>query len=194
MRYRDLMNFANTLDRSYFIDNEYKEYADGDSPLPIGHGQTISQPSLVWMMTHLLDLDEHCKVLEIGTGSGYQTVFLAQFSKVVYTVERIGEFTAKAKKRLGELGYANIHYKVGDGSMGWEEYAPYDRIMVTAASQKPPVELIDQLAPGGKMIIPIGLRRNQELQLITKDMRGKVKAESRDRVRFVELRGKYGWD
>ncbi|HHV38513.1 MAG TPA: protein-L-isoaspartate(D-aspartate) O-methyltransferase [Tepidimicrobium sp.] len=194
MFYRELVKFADTLDRSFFIDTKYKKYADEDSPLPIGHGQTISQPSLVWKMTYMLDLNRDCKVLEIGTGSGYQTVFLAQFARVVYTVERIEEFTDKAKKRLNKLGYTNIHYRVGDGSKGWEEHAPYDRIMVTAAAKKVPMELKEQLAIGGKMVIPVGPKNNQQLQLIKKNKHGKIKIESRDRVRFVELKGDYGWE
>lgn len=193
MLYKDIVNFAKKLDRSFFIDNEFKKYAGFDKALPIGHGQTISQPSLVWKMTSLLDLGKNSKVLEIGTGSGYQTALLAKFSGSVFTVERIEEFSVKAKKRLEKLGLINVQYKVGDGSEGWAENAPYDRIMVTAAARKVPSELIDQLKVGGKMLIPVGPKHIQKLQLITKDQKGKVDVESQDMVSFVELKGKYGW-
>lgn len=193
MLYKDIVNFAKKLDRSFFIDNEFKKYAGFDKALPIGHGQTISQPSLVWKMTSLLDLGKNSKVLEIGTGSGYQTALLAKFSGSVFTVERIEEFSVKAKKRLEKLGLINVQYKVGDGSEGWAENAPYDRIMVTAAARKVPSELIDQLKVGGKMVIPVGPKHIQKLQLITKDQKGKVDVESQDMVSFVELKGKYGW-
>lgn len=196
MLYKDLVDFTNKLDRSFFIDNKFKKCANLDRPLPIGCGQTISQPSLVLKMTFLLELarDKSSKVLEIGTGSGYQTAILAEFSGSVYTVERIRELSDKAQKRLEQLGYTNIFYKVGDGSEGWVENAPYDRIMVTAAARKAPLELIDQLRAGGKMVIPVGPKHVQKLQLITKDQDGKLHIESKDLVSFVELKGKYGWD
>ncbi len=196
MLYKDLVDFANKLKRSFFIDNEFKKYAELDRALPIGHGQTISQPSLVLKMTFLLDLvqDKSSKVLEIGTGSGYQTALLAEFSGPVFTVERVKELSEEAQARLKQLGYSNIFYKVGDGSEGWIENAPYDRIMVTAAASKVPVELIDQLGAGGKMVIPVGPKHIQELQLITKDQDGKVHVQSNDMVSFVELKGKYGWE
>lgn len=196
MDYKDLEYFANKLDRSFFIDNEFKSYADLDRALPIGHGQTISQPSLVLKMTFILDLadDASSKVLEIGTGTGYQTVFLAEFADSVYTVERIKELSDKAQERLEMLGYSNVYYKVGDGSKGWAEHAPYDRIMVTAAASKAPIELIEQLKPGGKIVIPVGPRHIQKLQLITKEQNGKIHVETKDMVSFVELKGKYGWD
>ncbi len=155
------------LDRSYFME-EYKEAADQDRPFPIGHGQTISQPSLVLRMTILLDVDEDSKVLEIGTGSGYQAALLAKAAKELYTVERIEELYVKAKDRLEKAGYNNIKFKLGDGSLGWEENAPYDRIMVTASARNLPEKLIDQLAPKGKMVIPVGKGSVQELLLIKK--------------------------
>mgnify|MGYP001082861850 CR=1 FL=1 len=194
MLYKDLADFAKKLDRSFFIDNKFKDYADLDRALPIGHGQTISQPSLVLKMTHLLDLDKSSKVLEIGTGSGYQTTLLAKFSHSVFTVEKIEEFSKKAQKRLEKLGFTNVYYKVGDGSEGWVEHAPYDRIMVTAAARMLPLELIDQLKVGGKMLIPVGPKSVQELQLITKDQNKRVYVESKTMVNFVELKGKYGWE
>ncbi|MGI6649271.1 MAG: protein-L-isoaspartate(D-aspartate) O-methyltransferase [Bacillota bacterium] len=186
--------FFKTLDRSKFIaDNNLKELAQYDRPLPIGHGQTISQPSLVLAMTQELNLHEKCRVLEIGTGSGYQTALLAQFCQHVYTVERIKELADNSRAQLENMGYDNISFKVGDGSEGWAEFAPYDRIIVTAAAGKLPTKLIQQLKPGGRMIVPVGPSQSQELMLITKDESGLIKKESLGDVRFVEFRGEYGW-
>lgn len=186
--------FFKTLDRSKFIeDNNLKELAQYDRPLPIGHGQTISQPSLVLAMTQELNLHEKCRVLEIGTGSGYQTALLAQFCQHVYTVERIKELADNSRTQLVNMGYDNISFKVGDGSEGWAEFAPFDRIIVTAAAGKLPTKLIQQLKPGGRMIVPVGPTESQELMLITKDESGLIKKESLGDVRFVELQGEYGW-
>ena len=193
MNKKALWTFFKQLDRSYFIDTASKSFASLDEPLSIGYGQTISQPSLVFEMTLLLAPDKRSKVLEIGTGSGYQTAFLAEFSGKVFTVERIPELAKAAKKRLDGLGYEKIEYKTGDGSTGWLENAPYDRIMVTAAAQKTPDELITQLNTGGRMIIPVGERFVQDLLLITRDKSGEVRREVVNRVVFVELVGKYGW-
>lgn len=178
------------LNRSYFMD-EYKEYADRDTPFPIGYGQTISQPSLVLKMTLLLDVDQSSKVLEIGTGSGYQAALLAKSSKEVYTVEVIEELHNRSKEKLEEAGYKNIKFKLGDGSQGWEKNGPYDRIMVTAAAKELPKKLIDQLAPEGKMVIPVGDGFSQDLLLITKDLEGNVEKEIIDQVLFVKLVGEY---
>ncbi|MEL7565004.1 MAG: protein-L-isoaspartate(D-aspartate) O-methyltransferase [Dehalobacterium sp.] len=193
MDYDELIDFYRTLDRSLFIDNEYKEFAHLDKPLPIGHEQTISQPSLVLEMTSKLSLEKTSKVLEIGTGSGFQTALLAEFSRMVFTVERIRELSDKAKEKLDRLGYTNIVYKVGDGSEGWSEHSPYDRIIVTAAAEKIPSELTNQLKPGGKLILPLGPRGRQELLLITKKINGEIQEDSLGKVTFVEMKGKYGW-
>ena len=189
----ELFAFFEKLDRSLFVDDEYKSYASIDRPLPIGHGQTISQPTLVLEMTLLLEPDKDCKVLEIGTGSGYQTALLAEFSGTVYTVERIPELSEKAQKRLDSLGYRNIHFVMGDGSEGCAEHAPYDRIMATAAAETIPPELIEQLKAGGRMVIPAGPPGSQELFLVKKDPDGEVRSEALARVAFVEMKGKYGW-
>ena len=182
-----------SLDRAFFVDDEMKQYACLDFPLPIGFGQTISQPSLVREMTRLLAPEEDSKVLEIGTGSGFQTALLAMLAAEVYTVERIERLMEKAKQRLKALTLTNICYKVGDGSKGWQEFAPYDRIMVTAAAGVLPDKLVEQLANGGRMVIPIGPRHLQELKLITKEDHGQIKMETFGKVRFVELKGEYGW-
>lgn len=183
-----------SLDRSFFVENDMKKYANMDSPLPIGFGQTISQPSLVLEMTRLLEPESDSKVLEIGTGSGFQTALLAKMSAKVYTVELIDTLAEKAKKRLETLGFSNIYYKIGDGSSGWQEYAPYDRIMVTAAAGLLPDELVNQLATGGRMVIPIGSPKMQVLTLITKTDHGEIITDRVELVRFVELKGRYGWE
>ena len=186
-----LLQFFSSLDRSRFVDGQYKSLAKLDRPLPIGFGQTISQPSLVVYMTEQLQLTKTHRVLEIGTGSGYQTVFLAEFCKEVYTVELLEELSIRARARLDVFGYQNIHYKLGDGSLGWAEHAPYDRIVVTAAPRKKPQNLIDQLALEGIMILPIGPTSYQELVMITKDKAGEVTERKLFDVAFVPLVGKY---
>lgn len=184
-----IVQFYEELDRSYFIE-DHKEHAHLDQPLPIGHGQTISQPSLVLEMTLALDVEETHRVLEIGTGSGYQSALLAKAAEKVYTVERIQEHYEQAKKRLGNAGYSNIEYKLGDGSLGWSEHAPYDRIMVTAGAKTLPEALVEQLAPEGKMVIPVG-EGAQELLLVQKDLDGEVSQDHLAYVRFVDLIGDY---
>lgn len=186
----EIVRYFNELDRGYFI-NEYKEYAQFDRPIPIGHGQTISQPTLVLNMTIQLNLQPNSKVLEIGTGSGYQTALLAPFCKEVYTVERLKPLHDQAKERLGKLGLSNIHYKLGDGSLGWPEHQPYDRIIVTASASQIPEELLNQLRPGGRMIIPVGDDYMQRLKMIDKDLQGEVTISVINEVAFVRLKGKY---
>ena len=193
MNYNALIAFSKSLDRSEFLEGPYKKYADVDGALPIGDEQTISQPSLVVEMTYRLAPEKDSRVLEIGTGSGYQTAILAEFAGDVFTVERIPELAEKARHRLENLGYANITYIVGDGSNGWKEAAPYDRIIVTAAAGTIPRELLDQLGAGGRMVIPVGPMGMQELLLLTKDGDGKISCENIEYVSFVELKGKYGW-
>jgi len=188
-----LTAFFHALDRSLFVGGDCLQIASLDRPLPIGFGQTVSQPTLVLDMTAILELDKNCRVLEIGTGSGYQTAFLAQFAGEVFTVERIPELAAKAAERLARLGYANIHYKTGDGSRGWEEHAHYDRIIVTAAAGSVPRSLAAQLKNGGKLLMPVGPPGLQELTLVTKDENGDVNTRALYEVTFVELVGEYGW-
>ncbi|HIV82873.1 MAG TPA: protein-L-isoaspartate(D-aspartate) O-methyltransferase [Candidatus Salinicoccus merdavium] len=189
MNYSDeeIEAYFKQLDRRKFIDDQ-KEHAALDRPLSIGHGQTISQPTLVLNMTQKLNLNKKDKVLEIGTGSGFQTALLSKFSSSVYTVERIRALYDSAKERLNNLGYSNIHFHYGDGHSGWEENAPYDKIMVTAAANEIPETLIDQLAAGGKMIIPVGDFRMQELKLVEKDENGKISETVIEYVMFVEFR------
>lgn len=175
------------LDRRKFMDM-HQESALLDRAVPIGHGQTISQPSLVLGMTLYLDLEHDSKVLEIGTGSGFQTALLAELSHIIYTIERINVLHKRAEERLTALGYSNIHFLHGDGHSGWKEHAPYDRIMVTAAGRDIPKTLINQLAPGGRMIIPVGKTFHQELILVTKDKDGEVRNSFIEHVMFVEFK------
>lgn len=189
----EITGFYKRLDRTLFLDDELKGKAGIDAPLPIGFGQTISQPSLVLAMTVYLELDNKCSVLEIGTGSGYQTAFLAEFAGSVYTIEYVEELSKKAQSRLKSLGYKNVFYKIGDGSEGWEEHAPYERIITTAAVQRIPNKLLEQLSPGGLAIMPVGPKSLQELLKVKKDESGSIKADSIGSVRFVEMKGRYGW-
>lgn len=186
----DIIDYFKKFDRSFFMDT-HKEFAHMDEAIPIGHEQTISQPSLVLNMTLAIDLQTDSKVLEIGTGSGFQTALLAAFSESVYTIERIKPLHERAKQRLLEFGFSNIHFKLDDGSIGWADHAPYDRIMVTAAASEIPHELIEQLANGGKMVIPVGSSFIQQLLLIEKSENGEIRKEVLDHVRFVPLKGKY---
>lgn len=182
--------YYKSIDRSLFMDKN-KNLSDIDSPFSIGYGQTISQPSLVLEMTLLLLPDIKLKTLEIGTGSGYQTALLSKFSNLVFTIERIPQLFEIAKLKLDGFGCQNIHFKLDDGTSGWKEFAPYERIMVTAAARIIPPLLIKQLAPNGRMVIPVGGSKYQELLLITKDSIGNISTEVKGLVQFVPLIGKY---
>ncbi len=178
--------------RHEFVPYPDREDSYGDFPLPIGEGQTISQPYMVALMTELLKLQEEDRVLEIGTGSGYQTAILAELAKEVYTVERIEILLERAKKILRRLGYKNIHFRVGDGTLGWEEFAPYNAIIVTAGSPEIPQPLLDQLEEGGRLVIPVGDRYSQVLIRVTRKRRG-FKRENFGPCVFVPLIGRFGW-
>jgi protein-L-isoaspartate(D-aspartate) O-methyltransferase len=174
--------------RERFVRPEDLGMAFYDGPLSIGCGQTISQPYIVAYMTEVLGLREGDRVLEIGTGSGYQTAVLAEIAAEIYTIEIVTELAERARKLLAELGYANIHFRAGDGSEGWKENAPFDAIMVTAAPDRAPERLTEQLADGGRMIVPVG-RFEQYLELITR--RGKkLEKKGLIGVRFVPMTGK----
>jgi len=161
-------------------------------PLPIGEGQTISQPYMVAVMTELLELSGTEKVLEIGTGSGYQTAILAELSRDVFTIERIAYLAEKAEKRFQDLSYANIHIKTGDGTLGWPEESPFDRIIITAGSPEIPEPLLEQLADGGIIVIPVGGLYSQQLLKYRKSGNNPVKEYHTPCV-FVPLIGQYGW-
>jgi len=178
--------------RHEFVEEGLKGVAYEDNPLPIGMDQTISQPYIVALMTDLLDVSEEHKVLEIGTGSGYQAAVISYLSMSVITVERIPKLFKNAKETLRKLGYNNITVVMADGSIGYREYAPYDRIIVTAASPSIPDELIDQLADSGKMVIPVGGKITQQLLVLKKEGTKVIKTDSIG-VRFVPLKGRKGW-
>ena len=174
--------------REAFLPAEQKARAGDDTPLPIGYEQTISQPSLVADMTRELALNERSRVLEIGTGSGYQTAILAEIAADVFTIERIPALADAARGRLEGLGYRNLHFRIGDGALGWPEAAPFNAIIVTAAPVSPPPALVAQLAPNGRMIVPVGPNPDaQVLLLIVKDERGEVWQRELFGVRFVPL-------
>lgn len=179
--------------RHIFISTYLQDKAYNDSALPIGEGQTISQPYMVAIMTELLELKGNEKVLEIGTGSGYQAAILAELAKEVFTIERIETLAKNAEERLLLLGYKNVHVKADDGTSGWEEKAPFDRILITAGAPHVPKPLIDQLADNGTIIIPVGDRLVQRL-LIIKKSDGKLIEEYHVPCVFVPLIGEYGWE
>ena len=170
--------------RHEFVPEESKRQAYEDAPLPIGLGQTISQPTLVGKMTDALRLHRRCRVLEIGTGCGYQTAILAELASQVFTVELEPTLSADATARLRRLGYRNVETRVGDGYLGWPERAPFDAIIVTAAAPHVPPALLAQLRPGGRMIVPVG----NDLRLLVKDSAGAVTESFLGHVSFVPLR------
>ena len=179
--------------RHLFVEEALQSQAYSDHPLPIGEKQTISQPYMVALMTEALELTGKEKVLEIGTGSGYQTAILAECAGKVFSIERIRSLAIKARKLLLELGYFNIEVKFSDGTFGWLEEGPFDAIMVTAGAPDIPQPLIDQLKVGGKMAIPVGDTYVQDLMRIQKTEAGITK-ENHGGCRFVRLIGKYGWE
>ena len=178
--------------RHLFLPDALRSQAYGDTPLPIGEGQTISQPYIVAYMTELVTVNKNSKVLEIGTGSGYQAAILAEIVDKVFTIERVESLAKKTRLLLEKLGYINIVTKIGDGTIGWKEFAPFDAIVVTAGGPTVPENLVDQLAEGGKLVIPHGGEDSQELFLYTKTPKG-VRKEKKADVKFVKLIGKKGW-
>jgi protein-L-isoaspartate(D-aspartate) O-methyltransferase len=178
--------------RHFFVDASLADEAYDDNPLPIGEGQTISQPYMVAVMTELLKLQPHERVLEIGTGSGYQAAVLSRLSKWAYTVERLERLLQKARKTLDECGYHNVSFLVADGTQGWPAEAPFDGIIVTAGAPVIPEVLVEQLQEGGRLVIPVGDRFSQTLKRVTKTKDG-TRVESHTGCRFVDLIGKFGW-
>lgn len=176
--------------RHRFVPSRQRNRAYQDRPLPIGHGQTISQPYIVALMSQLADVEPGMRVLEVGTGSGYQAAVLAELTDQVYTIEIIEPLARQAAARFEELGYDNITAREGDGYYGWEEHAPFDRIVVTAAAEHIPPPLVEQLKPGGHMVIPVGSRwGSQRLLQVFKDEANKVRTRILLPVRFVPLTG-----
>lgn len=179
--------------RHVFVEEAMAAQAYSDTPLPIGEKQTISQPYMVALMTELLELKGREKVLEIGTGSGYQAAILAVMADRVYTVERIRPLALRARKALDSLGLLNVNIKISDGTVGWEEEAPFDAIIVTAGAPDIPQKYIDQLKPGGRLVIPVGTQFEQVLVRVVKQEDGSVVQENVTGCRFVKLVGKFGW-
>lgn len=179
--------------RHRFVDQGQQVYAYDDRPLPIGYGQTISQPYIVaFMIEALIPAPSH-RVLEIGTGSGYAAAVLSRVVAEVYTIETVKPLFETAKKRLKELEYTNVHLLCGDGTKGWPEAAPFDGILVSAGAPLVPKSLVHQLAPGGRLVIPVGGRINQSLLRITRAADGELIQEELAMVRFVPLVGEEGW-
>ena len=177
-----------SVERHLFVPEGIRPQAYDDRPLPIGHGQTISQPYIVALMTELLEVDEDAVVLEIGAGSGYQAAVLAEIVEQVYTIEIIEPLGEQASERFERLGYDNVETHIGDGHYGWEEHAPFDAIIVTAAASHIPPPLVEQLKPGGRMVIPVGPPlATQQLMIVDKDADGEVTQRSVMPVRFVPL-------
>jgi len=181
-----------TVPRHLFVDDAMTSSAYGDHPLPIGAGQTISQPYIVALMTQALQLKGTERVLEIGTGSGYQAAILSRACERVYTIERIDSLLVRARKVFDRLHYHNIISRIDDGTAGWPSEAPFDGILVTAGGPKIPQPLIDQLADPGRLVIPVGDQYVQELQLLEK-IDGEISITTIEHVRFVNLIGSHGW-
>jgi protein-L-isoaspartate(D-aspartate) O-methyltransferase len=180
--------------RHLFVRDHLRGQAYGEYALPLAAGQTISQPFIVARMSELLAVEAEHRVLEIGTGSGYQTAVLARLARWVFSLERVGELARAAIQRMRELGIDNVKIQTFDGTVGWSEMAPYDRILVTAAAPVAPPPLLDQLAPGGRMLVPEGRRESQQLVLYTKDRFGALLRQEADSVAFVPLVGRHGWE
>ncbi|MEW6027359.1 MAG: protein-L-isoaspartate(D-aspartate) O-methyltransferase [Planctomycetota bacterium] len=179
--------------RHLFVDEHLTKQAYDDNPLPIAGNQTISQPYMVALMLEHLHLQSNHKVLEIGTGSGYQTALLTELCREVYTIDRLAELTAIARKRLGKLGYHSINYKTGDGTLGWPENAPYERIIISAGSPRVPDKLIEQLSnDNGILLCPVGNEFSQDLIQVIK-RNGRIEKNNLGSCVFVKLVGEEGW-
>jgi len=189
----NVLEAMNKVPRHLFVSEALMDQAYGDFPLPIGEQQTISQPYIVAEMTQALQLKREDRVLEIGTGSGYQAVIIAEIVFRVYTIERIRPIFIKTRKLFDELHYHNIVTKYSDGTSGWEDESPFDAIIVTAGAPTIPETLVNQMAIGGRMVIPVGTQHSQELIKLTRD-ENDVHTTSLGGCRFVKLVGEYGWE
>ena len=187
-----VLHAMSTVPRHLFIEEALWPQAYGDFPLPIGEGQTISQPYIVALMTQLLQLTGEERVLEIGTGCGYQTSVLAALCRQVYTVERIKPLLARARKNFDQLRLYNIFSRADDGTHGWPEHQPFDAVIVTASGPQIPEPLVDQLADPGTLVIPVGDRDSQVLTVVRK-AKGQISSQAVENVRFVKLVGCHGW-
>ena len=187
-----VLNAFRKVPRHLFVPEGQRRFAYADSPLPIGEGQTISQPYIVAYMTEKLALGPEDKVLEVGTGSGYQAAILAEVAGEVYTIERHGSLVEETRERLQNMGYDQVHIFQGDGTRGLPDQAPFDGVMVTASAPEIPRPLLDQLAEGGKLIMPVGRRGGQVLKLCVR-VEGNIETEVLSPVAFVPLIGDHGW-
>ena len=183
----DVLDAMSLVKRHLFVSRIYRSMAYTDNPLPIGQGQTISQPYVVALMTELLQVEKTHKVLEIGTGCGYQTAILSILSKKVITLDVLSSLSRQSQKRLIKLGYNNVDFHCADGKLGWKKEAPYDRILVSAAPVTIPEILIEQLASEGYMVIPVGSLNDQLIHVITKDKNENIRINKSTPVRFVPL-------
>ena len=190
---QETLKAMGTVPRHLFVEDAMQARAYGDHPLPIGSGQTISQPYIVALMTQALELQGHERVLEIGTGSGYQAAVLSRICERVYTIERIDSLLGKARKIFDRLHYHNIVSRIDDGTSGWPGEAPFDAILVTAGGPKIPEPLVAQLSDPGRLVIPVGDQQVQELQLLEKKD-GEISTRIIELVRFVNLIGTHGWN
>lgn len=193
IRDRHVINAMLKVPRHLFLDEALWPQAYDDNPLPIGEKQTISQPFIVALMSEALHLTGTEKVLEIGTGSGYQCAILAELADQVYTIERIPSIAKRARKIFDQLKYSNVIVHIGDGTLGWKQHGPYDGIIVTAASPDPPKPLLEQLTKGGRLVIPIGSEFSQDLIVFTREDKNDYTQESYGGCRFVKLIGQHGW-
>jgi len=182
----DVIDALRSVERHRFVPSSYRNKAYSDNPLPIGHEQTISQPYIVALMTELLDIEQGDKILEIGTGSGYQAAVLSEITPYVYSIEIVTPLAKEAQQTLRENGYQSIHLKTGDGYKGWKEHAPFDGIIVTCSPSDIPQPLKDQLAEGGRMVIPVGGAYIQKLVLLEKQ-KGTIRRKHVSNVRFVPM-------
>jgi len=185
-----------TVPRHLFVNEALRDQSYNDNPLPIDGGQTISQPYIVALMTEAMDLKGNEKVLEIGTGSGYQTAILAELAEHVFSIDRLASLASGARRLLESLNYFNVAIRVGDGTYGWREEAPFESIIVTAGAPSIPKTLLEQLAIGGRLVIPTGGRHTQVLMKVTRlsENLSDVKKEDLGGCRFVDLIGEYGWE
>ena len=187
-----MLHALQEVPRHLFVQKAFQDSAYSNSPLPIGNGQTISQPFIVVLMTDLLQLKPADRVLEIGTGCGYQSAILSLLAKDIYSLEIVSDLYKHSAERLQGLGYENVHVRLGDGYHGWQEEAPFDAILVVATADALPEPLLAQLAPGGRMVIPVRDDAGREvLQLVTKDADGQVQVKDTIGVRFVPLTGEH---
>jgi len=191
---KKVLDVFNKVPRHKFVDPAMQEESYCDFPLSIGEDQTISQPYMVALMVQLLDIAKSDRVLEIGTGSGYGTAIIAELGSAVFSIERIEKLANKARLLLEKLDYKNIHIKIGDGTLGWEKFAPFEKIVVTAASSQAPRPLLDQLKEGGRLVMPIGPRFSQRLIVLEKSRDGHIGEKDICGCVFVPLIGQYGWE